>query len=261
MGAPLVTFSTHADRAEQTLHFDTRSEGWSDRYRTNPSFRARLDVVGHAIQHDLAGRPDARVLDYGGGTGVFSVLAARYAQTVVCVDRSTAMLAHGAAQEPQISTLLTEAGFRGRSGHVERISGDHTTALRGCAPFDLVLAIAVLEYVDDCNAALRDLAAAARPGGIMLITVPNPSSPLRLVQRLIAPLGAHQMLRQRAGRLADQSFIAIRPHGDRVPWQPAAHAAGLEVNDQAPLPLSPSGLRSFIHPSTLFTLRKPETSA
>jgi len=237
----------------QAEHFDRRASTWSARYRSNPSFRARLAVVGGAVDGLLAGVPAARVLDYGGGTGIFSVLAAQRAEVVVCVDRSEAMLRCGATDDATTAALLAEAGFDRPPGKVLRVVGDSGWIPPSARPFDLILAIAVLEYVEDCAGLLGSLAGALRPAGRVLLTVPDPQSSLRRLQRRLTPATARRAGRR--GRLADQSFVAVRPHGDNPPWREASEAAGLHVEQVRHVPLGGSGPLRRIRPNLLVTLR------
>lgn len=240
---------------DQAHHFEERSADWSERYRTNPSFQARLAAVGQTIVRSLAPIPHARVLDYGGGTGVFSMLAAQHAKTVLCIDRSPAMLQSGVDHSEQIVSILADAGFDQPSVAVERLVGNDGSILPGDEPFDLVLAIAVLEYIDDCESLIRHLAGALRPGGLMLLTIPNPASPLRWLQRMSGPVTS--WTGRWSGRMADQSFIGLRPHGDRVPWMDAVINARLRVESVTPLSLGLTGGRRMIHPSLIVSLRAP----
>lgn len=242
----------------QAEHFNERAAAWTDRYRTNRSFRARLGVVGGAVDAALADVPSARVMDYGGGTGVFSALAAQRAAVVVCVDRSMAMLKSGLANQEATNALLTGAGFGRPAGRVLRVAGDEGWVRGVSTLFDLVLAIAVLEYVDDCDRLLESFARLLVPGGRVLLTVPDSGSALRRAQRFaasVAPRGASQ-----SQRLADQSFVKVQSHGGRVPWQDAAARIGLDVEKVVRVPLGQTGAYRFVRPNLLVSLR-PRGSA
>ncbi len=242
----------------QDVHFAQRASSWSDRYESSPSFRARLQLVGRAIDNILRDRPQPRVLDFGGGTGVFSVLASRWSANAVCVDRSLPMLAKGADKQRAIEDVVRRAGFDGPFGHVSRVVGDGRCAGSLRMEFDLIVAIAVLEYVTDVAFELDELARLMRDDGTILITVPNRMSPVRIGQLMIRPL--LNVNRATRGRLADQSFVGIRPSGDRVPWRAAADAAGLVVNRIEELPLGLSGVRRWFHPTLMVSLCRPKGS-
>lgn len=245
-------FSETLDR-----HFAERASTWTARYQTHPSFRARLDVVGRAIDRELARRSSSRVLDYGGGTGVFAELAARRAELVVCMDRSLPMLIHAKSHPDEVTAILSEAGYPNQRSRVQRIAGEeHSFSPVG--HFDVILAIAVLEYVEDAVGLMRRLATLLRPGGCMMITVPDGKSPLRRLQRAIGPVAATRLAGNR--RFRDQSFVSIRPHGDRVPWQEGARLAQLTVTADVAVPIGPTGLRSRIIPTRFLKLEPRRNS-
>lgn len=158
----------------------------------------------------------------------------------------------GQQHRSELGSLLAEAGFARAPGDVRRQVGDEQS-LPARGSFDVILAIAVLEYVGDPVGVIGALATALRPGGTLLATVPNPRSPVRWAQRIAGPVAA--VTTGRPGRIADQSFATIRPHGDRVPWSRAASAAGLDVVATTPVPLGDRGSRTWLHPNTLISLR------
>jgi 2-polyprenyl-3-methyl-5-hydroxy-6-metoxy-1,4-benzoquinol methylase len=240
----------------QELHFSARAASWTNRYRLSPSFRARLEVVGRAIDDTLRDRAEARVLDFGGGTGVFSAVASRSASFTLCVDRSRQMLLEGMQDRASLADVIRSEGFAGSLGTVERIAGDDECVACLRATFDLILAIAVVEYFPDAVTLLVRLAQRLGQDGTLLITVPNPTSPVRIAQRVARPL----LVRGRSGtgRLADQSFLELRPHDDDVPWKRAAAAAGLVVKQKTALPLGPSGIRRWFHPNLLLSLERAD---
>ena len=254
MDGDVVSAPSSSLVAAQDRHFEERASTWTRRYRTHPSFRARLAVVGEAVDRAVAEAPGARVLDYGGGMGIFSELAAQREASVVCVDRSLPMLRYGKTHRSEIVEILASAGFSRPPGAVLRVVGDERVLGRAAGTFDVVLAIAVLEYVDDCARVVGRLATLLRPGGVLLATVPEPRSPVRLAQRMVGPLAASG--RVRSARVTDQSFAAIRPHGDRVLWRQAASDAELHVQGTVAIPLGDSGVRAFVHPSVLVRLQR-----
>ena len=239
----------------QDAYFGTRAASWTDRYQSSPSFRSRLYVVGQAIDELRHDCPQARVLDFGGGTGVFSAVASRWASFTACVDRSLPMLTKGRADLPSMAAMLASEGFEGPLGKIVWIAGDDQCVGSLRASFDLILAIAVLEYVADAKTLLTRLTQRLDQRGMLLITVPNRTSPVRIAQRIGQPLVTRRLTT--TGRLTDLSFLRLRPHGDDVPWQLAAAAAGLVVEKKTAVPLGLSGVRRWFHPTLLISLRRP----
>lgn len=233
-------------------HFADQAEEWNAKYRGSANFRARLGFVGQAITSTLEAMPNARVLDFGGGTGVFGAVASTKASFTVSIDRSVPMLRAGAGDV--LAKLLDSAGFVGAQP-IFRLAGDEAAVAALRAEFDLVTAIAVLEYVDDCEQLLAVLGGKLRPGGRILATVPNPRSPLRLVSRLLLPL--LRRLRPAASGLKGQSYQLVRPSGDRLPWREAARRAGLTVDRVQSVPFGDRSIQRMLHPNLLIGLGKP----
>jgi 2-polyprenyl-3-methyl-5-hydroxy-6-metoxy-1,4-benzoquinol methylase len=96
-------------------------------------------------------RPASRILDFGCGAGGLTAELARV-YDVVGVDFSA----------PALEVA------RGRGLNVQLLKSSDALP----SGFDAVCAFDVIEHVDDDNAELRRLAAAVRPGGVVMVTVP-----------------------------------------------------------------------------------------
>ncbi len=120
----------------------------------------RTSVVWDAVAARL--EPGARVVDIGGGTGGFAVRLAQQGHAVTVVDPSPDALA----------ALGRRADEAGVADLVTGVQGDLTdlgTTPGGSA--DVVLCHGVLEVVPDPGAALRTIADALRPGGLLSLLV------------------------------------------------------------------------------------------
>ena len=132
---------------------------------------ARTAAVWAAL-HPLvgAGQP-LRVLDVGGGSGIFAVPLAGLGHDVTVVDPSADALA----------TLQRRAATAGVGGRVRGVQGDGDLLHQVLAPaggpgdagYDLAICHSVLEVVDDPAVTLREIAGALRPGGQVSVAVAN----------------------------------------------------------------------------------------
>jgi 2-polyprenyl-3-methyl-5-hydroxy-6-metoxy-1,4-benzoquinol methylase len=116
-----------------------------------------------------AGTP-LRVLDVGGGSGMFAVPLARLGHDVTVVDPSADALA----------TLRRRADTAGAGARVRGVQGDGDllhevlpAAEAGDGGYDLALCHYVLEVVDDPAVTLREISRALRPGGQVSIATAN----------------------------------------------------------------------------------------
>ncbi|HYZ07585.1 MAG TPA: methyltransferase domain-containing protein [Pseudonocardiaceae bacterium] len=148
-----------------------------------------LEIELVATRRRLGGAP--RVLDVGGGSGVWAVPLARAGCTVTVVDTSPDALA----------TLRHRAGEAGVTDRITAVQGDADNLGDAvpAASADLVLGHGILEVVDDVRSAVVALAAAAAPGGAVSVLVAN---------RHAAVLG-----RALAGRLVEARTLLEDPDG------------------------------------------------
>ncbi len=160
-----------------------------------------------------AGTP-LRVLDVGGGSGMFAVPLARLGHQVTVVDPSADALA----------TLARRADAVGVGGRVRAVQGDGDQLgelLTTLAPddgggYDLALCHFVLEVVDDPAVTLREIAGALRPGGQLSIAAANRAG--AVLARAVAghPVEARALLEDRdpaGGRTRPAARRRFTPEG------------------------------------------------
>lgn len=141
----------------------------SDPLRPRASLRTAVvwDVLKDALarQAKTTGRDALDVLDTGGGTGNFAVPAARLGHRVTVVDPSPDAL----------FALERRAAEAGVADLVRGVQGDAQGLLDVVerAAHDVVLCHGVLEYVDDPEEALRNVAGALRPTGTLSLLAAN----------------------------------------------------------------------------------------
>ncbi|MHC2335741.1 class I SAM-dependent methyltransferase [Bradyrhizobium sp. USDA 4454] len=161
----MATMAETRDRPEIRFH-DEISSGWEALHQSR-TFRARTAAMfGLLGTMDLNGQ---RWLDAGCGTGTLSRLLAARGCDVTGVDASPEMIA--AARRRLADPPAERLTFR----HIPTIA-DLPFADRS---FDGVLCASVLEYVPDVAQCLRQIHRVLRPGGVLLVSIPNRRSLLR----------------------------------------------------------------------------------
>jgi len=154
-------------------------------------------VVRSALQTELTGlqarRPGRQpwVLDVGGGSGAWAVPLAAAGCHVTVVDVSPEALA----------VLRRRADQAGVSGSITALQGDVDALAEVADPggADIVLGHGLLEVVDDPAGAVRGLAGAVAPGGILSV--------------LVAGRHAAALARALAGRLSEALAVLSGPSG------------------------------------------------
>jgi SAM-dependent methyltransferase len=129
-----------------------------------PARRQRFALVTELVERHAAGRP-LRVLDAGCGDGLL---------TLALAQRHPGWRLLGADNRPE---LLDQARRRAARRGLENLEFE-VAELTDPLPrvgFDVVLAIELLEEVHDDLRALRVLATALAPGGLLLVHVPERS--------------------------------------------------------------------------------------
>jgi S-adenosylmethionine-dependent methyltransferase len=129
---------------------------------------ARTAAIWAALSPVIEAGAPLRVLDVGGGSGMFAVPLAQLGHDVTVVDPSADALATLHRRADTVGVAMRVRGLQG--------DGDRMHAVLGSAPsdrFDLVLCHSVLEVVDDPVSTLREIAGVLRPGGQLSIATAN----------------------------------------------------------------------------------------
>jgi 2-polyprenyl-3-methyl-5-hydroxy-6-metoxy-1,4-benzoquinol methylase len=153
--------------------------------------RAEIEAAAGRREGDAPGPGVLDVLDVGGGTGGFAVPLAQLGHRVTVVDPSPDALA---ALERRSAETGVTAQVTGIQGDVIGLSD---VVEPGSA--DLVLCHGVLEYVEDPDGALAQVAAAVRPQGVLSL--------------LAAQRHAAVLARALAGHFADARHGLDDPEG------------------------------------------------
>jgi 2-polyprenyl-3-methyl-5-hydroxy-6-metoxy-1,4-benzoquinol methylase len=138
---------------------------------------ARTAAVWAALDPVVGAGTPLRVLDVGGGSGMFAVPLAQLGHDVTVVDPSADALAtlHRRADTAGVGSRVR--GVQGDGDRMHAVLGHTASAGAGAPPagglFDLVLCHSVLEVVDDPVSTLREIAGVLRPGGQLSIATAN----------------------------------------------------------------------------------------
>lgn len=176
-GEPLAAVAYHGQLASD----------WEQHYQKR-SFKARQTVLVECLQaRDLEG---SSWLDAGCGTGTLSRLLAERGCRVLGVDAAKEMV--------EAAGQLAQGGDRSGQLKFERVETIARLPLVSNS-YDGVLCSSVLEYVSDVDACLKEFARVLRPGGLLLVSVPNRHSMVRRTQA-----GCHRL-----GKWLGQSWVAF----------------------------------------------------
>jgi 2-polyprenyl-6-hydroxyphenyl methylase/3-demethylubiquinone-9 3-methyltransferase len=155
---------------------------WEGRYLKR-SFQARLEVLEECLQgRALAG---TQWLDAGCGTGTLTRFLAEKGCSVTGLDAAPQMIdlarersqAHTQREQMRFKVSGQDAG-----GSIECLS-DAAGSLDG------ILCSSVVEYMPEAEQLVREFARVLKPGGILLISVPNAQSIVRRAQVGLYQLG------------------------------------------------------------------------
>lgn len=170
-----------SQKAAVVEHFDrfAADDRWSQLYddikdpRAAHSFLVRKQRV-EELSEGLAG-PGVRVLDVGCGTGISAPFYIEKGCAYRGVDIAEKMVGQARARvRSERATFAAgdvEAGLGFPDGH-----------------YDLLIALGLLEYLDRLDAALDEMVRVVRPGGSLILTVPNRNCVNYFATRCLGPV-------------------------------------------------------------------------
>lgn len=161
-----------AKTADAVDWHESIAESFQAGYDHSPRFRERLALWRGLIAHHVSAGD--RVLDAGCGAGTFSFEAVRVGASVTAIDGSAAMIALARTRQQELG--LTDIRF-------DVALLDSLSAWPAGA-FDVVLSSSVLEYLPDLAGEVARLVRLLKPGGRLILSMPNSESLYRKVERI-----------------------------------------------------------------------------
>lgn len=151
---------------------DSIADRFDEGYRRSSAFIERAALWQSKIDDHVP--QGGVVLDAGCGSGVFSFMAARRARHVDAIDGSPHMIAI-ARREQQRQGLLN---IDFRESMLDQLS------TRPAARYDAIISSSVLEYVENMTDVLNQFKRVLKPGGTLIISMPNSHSFYRKAERI-----------------------------------------------------------------------------
>lgn len=207
-------------------------------------------IVGAALRAIGDANPGGLALDFGAGIGIFSGVVSARSDLVVALDRVPGMATASQASTQQLEDLLHAWHFDARLSRISHIVGD-LDVLSPDANFRIILAISVLEYLDDPAGTAMALFERLEPGGALVVTLPDTTSLVRRIERPVNAMAVFAMRRLRMQRLVDRQYAALQPH--RVDYASLIRLLGdrAESATQHVVPLGLRGVRKKLGTMTM----------
>jgi SAM-dependent methyltransferase len=153
--------------------FSERAEDFHELYRAQPEFfLERVQIWSELL--DRYATPAGSALDMGCGPGVFTFYLSKRVGSVVGIDGASEMLQRCEAQRQELKA--DNVRFVQARLPLER-EGDFE-------PADLLISSSVVEYVDDLDRMLAQFGRLVKPGGALILSLPNLASLSRNFQRV-----------------------------------------------------------------------------
>ena len=153
---------------------------YSSRNPTRQWIHTRRKEIVEDLLRPCAGA--GRALEVGPGSGVYLPLLAELSDEVVVTDVDPAYL-------DRAREILGD-----RPG-VSFLADDITCSGLEPGSFDLILCTEVLEHIPAWRAALASMARLLRPGGVLVLSTPQPWSPLELLGKVAFRPGVIRLVR------------------------------------------------------------------
>lgn len=147
------------------LLFDSKASTWGDRYKTR--LKTRIELFSKLANKYIP--EESSLLDLGCGSGVITRELSKLGHNIIGIDCSKSMIEEANKQNIPNSTFI--------QGNFENSSFE--------AKFSGVICSSVFEYVVDPNQFLHKISDSVKEGGIIIISIPNTRSLIRILERTL----------------------------------------------------------------------------
>jgi 2-polyprenyl-3-methyl-5-hydroxy-6-metoxy-1,4-benzoquinol methylase len=217
---------------DAVAHFSGYAEQFDAYYHHRDEFAERLKIWHELL--DTYSVPGGFSIDMGCGTGVFSLYLAEKGGRVVGVDGAPGMVAFCNRQRDERG-LTNVRFFEARLPDVDE---------QGLLGADLLISSSVIEYVDDLDSCLALFVRLVKPGGTVILSMPNRVSISRTYERVKYRLTGEPKIYQHIRHFTSPAQLQRRTRQLGLSLLEARHythytrAAKLARALRLPLPLS-----------------------
>lgn len=188
-------------------HFDRLAVSWPSRYADGLTFQNYNFVARREHVLQLFDKTQGRYLDAGCGTGDFIPALLERGGDVFAIDIATEMISHAKARygssdsEHRLHLSVADVG------HLQFPD----------SYFDAIIGVGLMEYVSSDEPVLEELYRVLKPGGILIITVPNLASPFMACETVA--LHGRRLIRRVLGEARPGEASPRFVHRHFLPWR------------------------------------------
>jgi 2-polyprenyl-6-hydroxyphenyl methylase/3-demethylubiquinone-9 3-methyltransferase len=151
--------------------FNDKAGSWQRKYGQNGKLSSRLERFMARLSE--LSPPPARILDFGCGTGEMAAAIVGMGYEVAACDIAERMIE------------VARSAHSGSGVEWVCLNPEWKVLPFADSSFDGIVASSVFEYLVDVRRVAAELSRVLRPGGILLLTVPNPFSYVRKLEGLL----------------------------------------------------------------------------
>ncbi|HUK33850.1 MAG TPA: class I SAM-dependent methyltransferase [Vicinamibacterales bacterium] len=188
-------------------HYNKVSKQWGELYVPEVTFANYNFLIRKQHVLDLFTKRSGRYLDAGCGTGDFLPDLVERGGDVFAIDFADEMIERSRRK-------VEESGCGGR---VRFDVGDVYSLPYDTNYFDAIIGVGLVEYLSDPDRAFREMCRVMKPGGILIVTVPNIMSPFMAYETVVPKVKGVVKSALAAVGLRNPERAYFQRH--YVPWQ------------------------------------------